>query len=232
MFGNKEKSWTSAVKYVLLVAAIVVIGFNQFSISTIETGQSVSQALPIQNTKTSFSYSDSGNSVQSAINAVFYTGQPEWSDGSVSYDDIEGSLTILANIDRAISTDSLSPELKQRYIDIASQISCEYCCTAPSVIFPDGRAACGCSHSFALRGIAKYLLTQYGDSYTNEEILFEMTAWKNLFFPKDTVLKAAALIENGMEITPDALNDPQLLQKIESGDTSSIGQLQGMVGGC
>lgn len=222
-------------KYTLLAMTIGLIVFNQVSILALQD----KATMPMQevqkkdaNGKPMFSYSSGGDPVQSAIDAVFPTGTPEWSDGSVSYDNVVKSLGILANVDRAIPVDSLSPELKERYIAVTTVISCEYCCGAKAIAFPNGQAACGCAHSYAMRGVAKFLLTQFGDSYSNEEILFEMTKWKNLFFPKNTVQKAAALIANGMDITPDALNDRQLLQKIQSGDTSQIGQLQGMVGGC
>jgi hypothetical protein len=232
----EKKGRMPSLKYALLIIAVAIVAFNQLTLSSLSpsggaavTGQIIRTGNPGSG---AFSYTDTGNPVQDAINVVFYTGQPEWSDGSISYDDVTGSLKILANLDRAIDTNSLDPALKERYIAIGTKISCEYCCGAKAVIFADGRAACGCSHSYALRGIAKYLLTQYGDSYTDEEILTEMTKWKNLFFPKDTVKKAAALIANGMEITQEALNDHQLLQKIETGDIDSIGELQGMVGGC
>ncbi len=233
MLERKERSGkTSAAKILLLAAAAAIMAFNQVGISALQSAPVAAVGSPGGTGKVAFEYSPTGDSVQDAISAVFFTGMPVWSDGTISFDDIEGSLSVLANIDRAILTESLPEGLKQRYINIGTQISCEYCCTARAVIFSDGRAACGCSHSYALRGIAKYLLTQYGDSYTDEEILFEMTKWKNLFFPKGMVRKAAALVENGMEITPAALNDRELLQKIGSGDLGSIGQLQGMVGGC
>jgi len=35
----------------------------------------------------------------------------------------------------------------ERYINIASKISCEYCCGAESIIFSNGQPACGCAHS-------------------------------------------------------------------------------------
>ncbi|MBU0953592.1 MAG: hypothetical protein KKA90_04200 [Nanoarchaeota archaeon] len=221
--------YSVGVQYALLIIAATLIVFNQVSLATLHPGQMVTAAPATD--KTSFAYAASGDPVQDAIDAVLFTGSPAWSDGSISYDDIEGSLEILGNLDRTIPLESLPADLKERYIAIGSKISCEYCCTAPSVIFPDGNPACGCSHSFALRGIAKYLLTQYGDSYTDEEVLFEMTVWKNLFFPKNTVEKAAALIANRMDITPDALNDHTLLEKIQAGDLGSIGA-PGMVGGC
>jgi hypothetical protein len=230
--SREERPFLWSVKYILLVMAAGILVFNQLNISSLQSGVPATGQITASSAgQPVFSYSSTGDPVQDAIDAVFFTGKPEWSDGSISFDDIEGSLRILANLDRAIPTDSLSADLKERYIKIGLQISCEYCCGAKAVIFPDGRAACGCSHSYALRGIAKYLLTQYGDSYSDEEILFEMTKWKNLFFPKNTVQKAAALIANGMEITPSALNDRGLLQKIETGDLASIG-MPGMVGGC
>src|SRR3989338_6532848 len=70
----------------------------------------------------------------------------------VSYDSISVSnpsladqtITKISQFDRSIN---LEGNDMQRYISITSQISCEYCCGAESIIFKDGQAACGCAHS-------------------------------------------------------------------------------------
>ena len=97
----------------------------------------------------------------------------------VSYDDVSAAtpqkaditINILGNLDITIT---LTGADLQRYIDIASQISCEYCCGAESIIFSDGEAACGCAHSYAMRGLAKYLLKNHGAEYTDDGILEEL----------------------------------------------------------
>ena len=85
----------------------------------------------------------------------------------ISYDDVsptspssaDATIAVLSNIDRS---ETLTGADLQRYIDILYNlndgISCEFCCGARSVIFEDGSAACGCAHSYAMRGLAKYLI--------------------------------------------------------------------------
>lgn len=99
----------------------------------------------------------------------------------------------------------LSEENRQRYIDILYDmnggISCEYCCEARSVINEKGEPGCGCSHAVAMRGLTKYLLKNHGEEMTNQEIFGEVSRWKTRYFPKQTESKAAALQQQGTEVT-------------------------------
>ena len=150
----------------------------------------------------------------------------------VSYDSVSSTNPTLANqviaklgnLDRTIT---LQGDDLQRYIDIASKISCEYCCGATSVIFSNGEPACGCAHSYAMRGLAKYLITQHGDQYTDEEILGEMGKWKVLFFPGIHEQKAQVMQAQGISTDYVSLTSNQY-RGIEKGQASS----GDMVGGC
>ncbi|MEK6888839.1 MAG: hypothetical protein AABW80_01895, partial [Nanoarchaeota archaeon] len=79
----------------------------------------------------------------------------------VSFDDVSASNPQLA--DRTIQKlaayedKQLTAEQMERYKKIGGSISCEYCCGAESIIFSNGQRACGCAHSYAMRGLAKYL---------------------------------------------------------------------------
>ena len=115
----------------------------------------------------------------------------------------------------------------QRYIDIGLQISCEYCCGADSIIFSNGKAACGCAHSYAMRGLAKYLIKNHGTEFTDDEILEELGKWKVLFFPGIHETKAAVLKSKGIELNYINLASNKY-RGIETGQQSS----SGMVGGC
>src|SRR3990170_2780932 len=86
------------------------------------------------------------------------TGMPEYgAELGVSYDDVtledqvwsERAIARLAALEEL----TLTPEQKARYIAIASQISCEYCCGAAAIISKSGEPACGCTHSGAMRGL-------------------------------------------------------------------------------
>ena len=121
----------------------------------------------------------------------------------------------------------LNQEQMTRYIRIGGSISCEYCCGANSIIFSNGERACGCAHSYAMRGVAKYLLIKHPDM-SDEEILSELGKWKVLFFPGIHEQKAKVLEAAGIDSTNYINLASNLYRGIEQGQTSG-GQ---MVGGC
>ena len=155
------------------------------------------------------------------------------SELGVSYDDISATDTARANqaINKLGAFDTglqLSGDKLSRYISIASQISCEYCCGAPSIIFSNGQAACGCAHSGAMRGLAKYLLVNHPDM-SDGQILEEMGKWKTLFFPGPMAKKAAIMNEKGLAMNYINLASNKY-RDIESGASVTGGTAQ--VGGC
>ncbi len=240
--------------YIIGVVALLVL-FNWYQISSINvwgpvalgfTVNQASNALSVFGKSASSSTSTvksstgelalqvkrTGDDVQDVINSLIPTGTPEYgSEIGVSYDDPVNSLNILANFDYAIPTKSLTSEEKQRFVDVGTKISCEFCCSAPAVIDHNGRDLCGCSHAASFRGLAKYFIKNHPDK-SNDEILLELTRWKSLYYPRNMVEKGVALLSNNMELTASGLNDRELLSKLSSGDLSNIGQLPSMVGGC
>jgi len=186
------------------------------------------------NTVTMFSLSGAKltNTVVLSSSEIIPSGTPKFygQELEVSYDDVSPSnpqladLTIekLAEYDKTIT---LEGELLQRYITIGSSISCEYCCGAQAIIFSNGQAACGCAHSYAMRGLAKYLLTEHPEM-TDMQILEELGKWKVLFFPEIHEQKVAALKEQGIEVNYINLASNKY-RGIEQGITGGS-----MVGGC
>ncbi|MBS3132817.1 hypothetical protein J4470_01650 [Candidatus Woesearchaeota archaeon] len=200
----------------LLVAALAVVLFNSFQISQMKGSSSITGAAVIK-----VSEQD-----------VIPKGVPKiyGSELGVSFDDIsslnqqlaDATINKLGALDRSIE---LRGGQLQRYIAIASKISCEYCCGAASIIFSNGQAACGCAHSYAMRGVAKYLIENHGDEYSDDEVLEELGKWKTLFFPSQLSQKAEVLSENGIE-----LNYINLASNKYRGIEQGAGG--GMVGGC
>ena len=150
----------------------------------------------------------------------------------VSYNDVSPNNLALAEATIAKLTQyedmQLNSEQMKRYIKIGSSISCEYCCGAEAIIFPNGERVCGCAHSYAMRGLAKYLLTKH-PNMTDDEILSELGKWKVLFFPGVHQQKAQALEANGIDSTNYINLASNKYRGIEQGQTGSAG---GMVGGC
>jgi len=207
-----------------------------------------------------------GNSITSfkEDSGIIPTGTPKiyGNELKVKYDDIstanprlaDASIGVLGNLDNKIT---LTGADLDRYIKIASQISCEYCCGVASIIVRSedvaamnqkiesaiktgqiteeqakeyrqsaGAPACGCAHSYAMRGLAKYLIKNHPKEFSDDEILGELGKWKVLFFPDIHKTKAAILKEQGIEINYINLASNKY-RGIEKG--SSAGE---MVGGC
>lgn len=150
----------------------------------------------------------------------------------VSYDDVSLNNPRLADatIQKLAEYEDmdLSQSEMERYIKIGSSISCEYCCGAQAIIFSNGERACGCAHSYAMRGLAKYLLTEHPDM-TDLEILEELGKWKVLFFPGIHEQKAQALEAQGIDSGNYVNLASNLYRGAEKGQTANGGA---MVGGC
>ncbi|MEW6062824.1 MAG: hypothetical protein AB1571_00425 [Nanoarchaeota archaeon] len=209
---------TKVIHVILIAVITIIILFNQYQVS------SLYKVIGGKN---------SGSSVK-GITSVIPTGIPAvyGAELNIAYDDIDPNnqrkadttISSLGQFDNSISLDG---ELFDRYIKIGMQISCEYCCGAEAIIFSNGKAACGCAHSFAMRGLAKYLLKNHASEFTDDQILEELGKWKTLFFPGIMAQKAAVLKEKGIELNYINLASNKY-RGIEQGKTSS----GGMVGGC
>lgn len=212
----------SNAMYALLVVFVIVTVFNSFMLSTMGSSPRTATRQAVALT---------GDPVQDAINSVIPTGTPEYGNSlGVSFDDPVAGLSVLANLHRQIPTNSLSAEEKQRYINVGTKISCEFCCSAPAVVDNTGRDLCGCSHALSFMGLSKYLIQN--TDMSDDDILWELTKWKALYYPRNMVEKGAAALQNGLELTPEVLNDRDLLKKLNAGNLDAIGDLPQMVGGC
>lgn len=131
------------------------------------------------------------------VDDIIPSGVPEYGkELGVTYDDVVGSLEILAKLDKYPDGPEKGEEWFDRYVSIGMMTSCEFCCNAKTLVFDDGRAACGCKHSMGMRGLLAWLLENYPEK-SDEEILTEVNRWKALFFPKQTLQKAAEMDKEG-----------------------------------
>jgi hypothetical protein len=205
--------------YIQIVIIIVLVGIIMYNLG-----------------QTPLTGGSTGIGTVSAL-GIIPTGIPEvyGEELGISYDGVsinnpalaDQTINVLSNIDRV---EVLEGAELMRYIDVLYNleggISCEYCCGARSIIFENGDAACGCAHSYAMRGLTKYLIKYHGDEFTDEEILEEIGKWKVLFFPGIHEGKAAVLKDNGVELNYINLASNKY-RGIEEGQASG-----GMVGGC
>lgn len=217
--------------YALLVVLAFVTLFNQYQLYNLSSMHS-----DLASNLQSVSYADASGvdeAPDAELDSVIPTGVPKiyGAELSIAYDDVSAAnptladqtIAKLAAFDQSITLEGADLE---RYIEVAGSISCEYCCGAASIIFSNGQPACGCAHSFAMRGLAKYLIIYHADEFTDDEILEELGKWKVLFFPGIHEEKAVILAEQGIELNYINLAS-NLYRGIEQGSSGGS-----MVGGC
>lgn len=220
---KKEKNLLNKLTILVLALTLLLVGFNSYQIQQLTTPTTMMAGTTTQ--------------LAAGPGGVIPTGVPEvyGAELAVSYDDVsaqdprkaDATIRTLAQIDRSVE---LSGADLERYVNILYHLengmSCEYCCGARSIIFADGKAACGCAHSYAMRGLTKYLITEHGAEYSDEEILAEVGKWKVLFFPTQLQQKALILESQGIETNYVNLASNKY-RGIEKGTAGG-----GMVGGC
>ncbi len=224
---GEQKKKNNAEFYVQIVIITILVGLLMYSLGKGSNQQATGSGQVTGGVIGTVSASE-----------IIPTGVPKvyGEELGVKYDDIspqnpqlaDSKIAVLGNID---VSETLEGANLQRYIyilyELENGISCEYCCGARAVIFSNGDAACGCAHSYAMRGLAKYLIKYHGDEFSDEEILEELGKWKVLFFPEIHETKAAILKANGIELNYINLASNKY-RGIEQGQASG----GGMVGGC
>jgi len=123
-----------------------------------------------------------GDAAQDLVNNVIPTGTPWYGpQAGVTFDDPITAQKLWGK-GRAIQ---LSQEEEQRWSRIVNSFTCDYCCGSPQS--PTIITQCGCAHSLAAQGMAKWFIKNYGSSYSDEEIYGEMARWYALWYPKGTI---------------------------------------------
>ena len=234
----------------VLAVLVVVVAFNQYQITILYSIPVPVRVVAVAAAPAASAGSQSqdvvlSQSVPSALAAppdMMPKGVPAiyGAELGVKYEDISSSnpnvqLTIdkLTNLLGADPGNVLKGAELQRYVKIGSMIACEYCCGANTMVFPNGQPACGCAHSYAMRGVLGYLIKNHGSEYTDEQLLEEIGKWKVLFFPEPMQRKVAVLQANGIElnyinIASEKYRGAESGAQITSSGTSGASQ----VGGC
>ncbi|MEM2138358.1 MAG: hypothetical protein QW568_04685 [Candidatus Anstonellaceae archaeon] len=204
----------------VLVALILVVGFNQYQIATLSSlpvpkEVVVVQGTPSGTTSQTASVQGTQQSIQSPgtlaapANNIMPSGVPAiyGEEIGVKYEDISSANpNVQATIDKLTNLLGGEPGnvLKgadlERYTKIGSMIACEYCCGAKTLVFNNGQPACGCAHSYAMRGVLGYLVKNHPDM-TDDQILEEIGKWKVLFFPGPEQSKAVVLAKANIPLT-------------------------------
>ena len=194
---------------------------------------------------------DSGDPTQDAINYVIPTGVPAYvvegagSDllGGISFDEpivsqqVWAAFTGSNRFAKFGEKVELSPEQEQRWNTLTGVFTCDYCCGGPTRVTTINR--CGCAHAYAWQGMARFFIKYYGDQYTDEEILGEMTRWKGLWYPKgmiqDYLVYSGNANANTLNHGGSAGIAAQFAGEGDGSSSASISEIEnlpGMVGGC
>lgn len=186
-----------SISLMSVLAALLI--FNQFQVASLHNMMMSQSDNPIaagaqQANNNASTPAKPGIDLSAIAKQILPTGIPTayGAELGVSFDNAAAAISVLAPYEQDTRSDKLIGEKLERYINIGQQTACEFCCGATTLVFPDGNKACGCAHSAAMRGVVAYLLDNYGDSMTDEEILKQANDWKAVFFPGPTVKKAAA----------------------------------------
>ena len=193
-----------------------------------------------------------GNPTQDAISTVVPTGTPFYaSQGQgaekikgVSFDDPLTSQKVWASLlgsKRFGSANELklTAEEEQRWKKLTGVFTCDFCCGGPNSVTTIAR--CGCAHSYAWQGMAKFFIRYY-PNYSDEEILGEMTKWKALWYPQGMIQdymvyngqQPASILTHGGStgIKQQFLNQAPNGQHQTQATATPLSDLPSMVGGC
>lgn len=236
-----------SIKNVLIILICAIIVFDQVLIINIKTKlgiagymskmanniiyRDINKAVVERNIKLT------GNIQEDAIEIIMIKGEPDLYGKklNVSFDRIQESIDIMKKYDPNINI--FSEKEFGRYSNITGKISCEFCCTVTALTYADGKPTCNCDHARAMRGLAAYLIKNYGNKFSNDDILREIARWKGLFFPKQMIGKLINEIKSG-KLSPDIdaiLNGIQLPKydlTDQNMNNDEMENVPDMVGGC
>lgn len=229
----------SPLLYALIFLSIGLVIFNQIQISELASALSA----PASSSALSAVPKLTGNAESDAIAIVLAKGVPPvyGPELGVSFDDPVAGMDVMKNFDPTYGANKivLQGADLQRYIKMGTvpSIACEYCCGATTLVDSSGRAACGCAHSWAMRGLMAYLIKNHGAEYSDEQITQQAMKWKALFFPKQMVSKFMEQSQTG-KYTPDMAAilsgvDLSKLGNLKNADFgTALSSAPNMVGGC
>ncbi len=131
-----------------------------------------------------------GDVVQDLINNIIPRGTPWYGpEAGVNFDDAEPAAKLWGKA-RSIQLDSSQ---EARWSRIVNSFTCDYCCGSPQN--PTIITRCGCAHSQAAQGMAKWFIKNYGDKYSDEEIYGEMARWYAAWYPGPTMKRIVQELE-------------------------------------
>ncbi len=122
----------------------------------------------------------SGNALSDAKVVMIATGKPFYAPDDISFDDPINAQKKWGAYERSIK---LSAEQEARYQKlISTMMTCSYCCGGPNNVTMNKN--CGCAHAQAVRGFYRFMIQNYGDKYSDEQLVGESHRWYAIWYPK------------------------------------------------
>lgn len=122
---------------------------------------------------------NSGDVLADAKVVMQASGKPFYAPDDIAFDDPINAQNKWGSFVKSIS---LSGDLETRYQKLISSMVCSYCCGGPTSVTTINR--CGCAHARAAQGFFKFMLQNYGDKYSNDQLLGEGHRWYAIWYPK------------------------------------------------
>ncbi len=242
--STEEHDSYFAHKVVLLLAIAALLFFNQMQMGTItalldvsvpistNSGNSLGNILSLTNSDdlddvdvTTIQSTAQGiaalfpvkeiETTEDAIAIMVPSGTPDYGEAmGVSFDDPVNSMEKMAGAYASLKEMAKKDDaVWERYLNLAAAprgVTCEFCCgVGAQGVTASGELRCGCQHNPAIQSLVFWLMMN--TDYSDGEVLREVYRWKSIWFPKNMV---------------------GLALQIAGGDSSVLGDLPGMVGGC
>ncbi|MBI2019212.1 hypothetical protein HYS95_00905 [Candidatus Daviesbacteria bacterium] len=123
---------------------------------------------------------NSANALTDAKVVMIATGKPFYAPDDVSFDDPINAQNKWGAYEASIK---LSGDQETRYQKlISTMMTCSYCCGSADRVTMNKN--CGCAHAKAVRGFYRFMIQNYGDKYTDEQMVGESHRWYALWYPK------------------------------------------------
>ncbi|MBI2086136.1 hypothetical protein HYT74_02225 [Candidatus Daviesbacteria bacterium] len=123
---------------------------------------------------------NSGDALADAKMVMIATGKPFYAPDDVAFDDPINAQKKWGVFETSIK---LSTEQETRYQKlISTMMTCSYCCGGPNNVTMNKN--CGCAHAKAVRGFYRFMIQNYGDKYSDEQLVGESHRWYALWYPK------------------------------------------------